>query len=768
MVNSTVPLSPIGPRKRAAPLPSDPSSKLRSPDRGRGAPRVGAVGDTSLQSSRTRAKSWRIQPDTEFARSIPLEGEGDLARQNPSRRLYDPSIDNPSVRSDVARLFDPSNLAPAASAPRMYDKQAHVFRSKKEAQREKDIRPREVLPPTQQKKPAPLRPLQTQVGDRPVLLSKPTQQGSKDSSSEPYPEKNPRLVLQPETRPISQEQLVAEVKGIYAGLVMVEAKCVDFDNKQAKDAQGAEAGKQPKLNNEQWKALIALHRTLLHEHHDFFLASQHPSASPALRRLASKYAMPAHMWRHGIHSFLELLRHTLPESLEHMLSLAYSTMALLLETVPSFEDTWIECLGDLGRYRMAIEGDDIRDREVWSGVARFWYSKAADKRPTIGRLYHHLAILARPNALQQLYYYARSLSYVQLFLSARESILTLFDLILCGTEPAYHRSLPVDTAFIKAHGILFTGASLDCFGDVVDQFLNLLDNNIGQVTSKWKEQGVYIAVANFAVLFGYASKDNLLRHVYTMEQSNIREVPPDAVSQYDVKANPTELGPGDRTHSDPVGNENVLLPAPVESNSESSGSQTLSKTFGGQSLRASGEVGAEDSHETSKDVTAFANAKFLTFATLDLALQRIGDPNVLPHVHISLVFMNHIMRSEPDMKLVEKEFPWEFLASILNTLVTSYDNFRRVENHRFPEPENEVGRPLPEDFNIRGLEWAASYYPEGWLENVLVDDEERTLELASMAADRKERILWLAYQLAQVICYILFRKSNPLTVLALP
>ncbi|KAF7939412.1 hypothetical protein EAE99_001217 [Botrytis elliptica] len=41
------------------------------------------------------------------------------------------------------------------------------------------------------------------------------------------------IILQPETRPISQEQLVAEVKGIYAGLVMVEAKCIEFDNKQA-------------------------------------------------------------------------------------------------------------------------------------------------------------------------------------------------------------------------------------------------------------------------------------------------------------------------------------------------------------------------------------------------------------------------------------------------------------------------------------------------------------------------------------------------------
>lgn len=69
------------------------------------------------------------------------------------------------------------------------------------------------------------------------------------------------LIKQPETRPISQEQLVAEVKGIYAGLVMVESKCIEVDNAQSSQNEA-------KLNNEQWQALIALHRTLLHEHHD--------------------------------------------------------------------------------------------------------------------------------------------------------------------------------------------------------------------------------------------------------------------------------------------------------------------------------------------------------------------------------------------------------------------------------------------------------------------------------------------------------------------
>lgn len=111
--------------------------------------------------------------------------------------------------------------------------------------------------------------------------------------------------------------------------------------------------------------------------------------------------------------------------------LAYSMMALLYETVLEFEDTWIECLGDLGRYRMAIEDEDIRDREIWTEVSRYWYSKASDKAPTTGRLYHHLAILARPNAIKQLFYYNKSLGIGELK-SLRDSILKQTERPLSG------------------------------------------------------------------------------------------------------------------------------------------------------------------------------------------------------------------------------------------------------------------------------------------------------------------------------------------------
>ncbi|KAE8454538.1 hypothetical protein EG329_000161 [Mollisiaceae sp. DMI_Dod_QoI] len=492
------------------------------------------------------------------------------------------------------------------------------------------------------------------------------------------------IILQPETRPISQEQLVAEVKGIYAGLVMVEAKCIEVDNKQATLAQG-DPQPPPKLNNEQWQALIALHRTLLHEHHDFFLASQHPSASPALRRLASKYAMPARMWRHGIHSFLELLRHRLPASLDHMLAfiyLAYSMMALLYETVPAFEDTWIECLGDLGRYRMAIEDDDIRDREVWTGVARHWYSKASDKAPPTGRLYHHLAILARPNALQQLFYYSKSLCVAVPFTSARESILTLFNPVLDADQTHGQLRLPpLDMSFVKAHGLLFTNKNIEKFEDTKAEFLGLLDNQIGRVTRKFMEQGYHIAVANSVAMTGFAAKDNVLM-------------------------------------------------------------QIISPSKDGGDVAMSGTV-------SEQSMVSFKLAQGLNNATLRIVLQRIGDPNVLPFIHVILVFMFNMTRHTGVMNLLQEDFPWDLLAIMLNTLFAQYKTPDRIEAEQFPLPAKDEFRPFPEDFALRGLLWAENYFPDEWFTHEKIDEEEKSHERPSMTDERKERILWLACKIAK-------------------
>ncbi|PNY24198.1 SMG-like protein 1, partial [Tolypocladium capitatum] len=484
------------------------------------------------------------------------------------------------------------------------------------------------------------------------------------------------MIRQPETRPISQEQLVAEVKGIYAGLVMIESKCIEYDSSQEAN----------QLSQEQYHALIALHRSVLHEHHDFFLASQHPSASEALRRLASKYAMPARMWRHGIHSFLELLRHKLPASLEHMLTfiyIAYSMMALLYETVPTFEDTWIECLGDLGRYRMAIEDDDIRDREIWTAVSRYWYSKASDKSPTTGRLYHHLAILARPNALQQLYYYAKSLCVPIPFQSARESVMTLFDPLL-GSNP-HQRPEPVDAAFVRVHGILFSGKQKDQLEASMDEFLDLLDGRIGSTHSNWLEAGYYVGISLSCSLLGFGAESN------------------------------------------------VLMRAMSRSTDESDAGMD-----DGPAVEAEAAAG-----ETFEQALSFA------VRTYEIVLRRWGDKNTLSCLHTTMVFLYHMSRYPAAMAHLEKRYPWKLTSMMLNYLLKTSRSKPAMDGDEFPEPERgQPPYPLPEDYAMRGLVYVQDFFPEGWFDNDRIDEDDRYLEPASKAGERQERILWLGRRMA--------------------
>ena len=279
------------------------------------------------------------EDDPEFIRPAP----------GPAKPLWDPNNDDPSTRRTTRRDTQSGHVNKPFRHP-------HSPRELRSKPRKPDMVKEwsNVVNPQEQTLYTDLHAAQFDSSRKPRILGKqepPPSDGDSPPGDGPSEglEAQPEMLLQPDTRPISHEQLVVEVKGIYAGLVMVEAKCIDIDERQSAAAQEKDPSKKTDLKNDQWQSLIALHKQLLHEHHDFFLASQHPSASPALSRLAAKYSMPARMWRHGIHAFLEVLRHRLPQSLEHMLAfiyIAYSMMALLYETVSTFEDTWIECLGN--------------------------------------------------------------------------------------------------------------------------------------------------------------------------------------------------------------------------------------------------------------------------------------------------------------------------------------------------------------------------------------------------------------------------------------
>lgn len=726
-------LSAINPLKRGAGAESDPPGTL--PD---------TPGHRLASNRRTKTLSGgpfvATEKDPDFLRDVSSPKESNPGRNLsvPVKRLFDPNTDNPGSLPGSLPGFRSSKQDPSIYPRRVYDHRTHVFRSKRTPGPDNGDFKYNIMINSSFNDADPHKRM-TLSSVPPVASVQRRVEWSNETDSEHPdgyvdPDLEPEILLQPETRPISHDQLVVEVKGIYAGLVMLEAKCIDVDEKQYIIAQEKASFRQTSLSNEQWQALIILHKTLLHEHHDFFLASQHPSASAALSRLAAKYSMPARMWRHGIHAFLEVLRHRLPESLEHMLAfiyIAYSMMALLYETVPTFEDTWVECLGDLGRYRMAIEDEDLRDREVWSGVARFWYSKAADKSPNIGRLYHHLAILARPYTLQQLSYYTRSLTCVTPFESAKASVMTLFTPILNGKESPYHRSSSFETVFIKAHGILFCGRPSDEFNECFHQIKDtLLDNYIGRVTAKFKEQGVFVAVACIASLFEYGSvgESGSPKSIFRLAFGKVRAEQMEKQKTISMRANDEAFDV----------NDSAIRSSSVPA------LETLT-TFDMQTSR-----------------NLISQASNLAFTCLSIALSRLRDKNIYPLVHVYLVFLWNLAAVETAMKYVEHDVPWTEICAFLNTLAKPNTLPSRVRADNFPKPDEGVGRPLPEDFIIRGQMFSQGYFPQTWFTDAMIDDEERVLELPSMAEPRAERILWLGFRLVSVCSTFAFKRVRPL------
>ncbi|KIW20541.1 hypothetical protein PV08_01116 [Exophiala spinifera] len=551
-------------------------------------------------------------------------------------------------------------------------------------------------------------------------------------------DKESKMLLQPETRPISHEQLVNEVKGIYAGLVMVEKKCVEICQQQSQTTN--------KLSNEQWQALIALHRTLLHEHHDFFLASQHPTASPALRRLPTKYAMPARMWRHGIHSFLELLRHRLPFSLEHMLSfvyLAYQMMGLLMESVPAFHETWIECLGDLARYRMAIEESDMRDREHWSNVARMWYNRAADYSPTTGRIQHHLAVLARPNIVRQLFYYSKALISGIPFVNARDSIMLLFSPFLDKYETTSQKYLKVETSLVTAAGILFTHGFIHDYCSHITRFVSELDGTINRTGSNFKMQGAEMASSLIAMILDFGSDENYLWKALCANFEKSKQ------TQTEGQSDP---------NSAKIQSENPMIKAQLHRKFWEQERPINARDFIQVAAPLGDRLGVKFS--SSDEVTSYVLP--IWHQCTSIVASKVGDRNILPYLHFTLAFLWSLSYFPEGFIYLENYVPWDKLVLSLNSISRSGVVDNKVEFPIFPPQQSGTGRQLPEDFLMRGFQWSQHYYPADFFEGQVTDEDDRTLELPSHAAPRAERCLWLGVRLASLQRYIVYDSISKL------
>jgi protein SMG6 len=225
--------------------------------------------------------------------------------------------------------------------------------------------------------------------------------------------------------------------------------------------------------NEAWVDLVLRHKRLADAHHDFLILCLDPLIPASLHNLPVKYNIPTRLWQTAFHLLLERMRHTwvvnspavretpysvnrltnttFPPSedpvkslvLDHLTDFiydAYSFYTNLLEetSLTNFKTAWLEALGDLARYRMAVaahvtalgkpsvatkhtptinavlgridddipssgasigaevaENWDVEERETWRITARDWYVLGLVDKPGEGRLHHHLGLLCR-------------------------------------------------------------------------------------------------------------------------------------------------------------------------------------------------------------------------------------------------------------------------------------------------------------------------------------------------------------------------------------
>ncbi|KAK1479042.1 hypothetical protein CCUS01_16423 [Colletotrichum cuscutae] len=594
------------------------------------------------------------------------------------------------------------------------------------------------------------------------------------------------MVKKLETRPISHKQLVAEVKGIFAGLVLLESKCIEVVNAQFSKTDS-------KLNHEQWEALVVLHRTLLHEHHDFLLASQHPSASPALRRLAIKNEMPERLRKNGIHSFLELLHKRLPESLEHMrnfVNLAYSFTALLYETVPAFKGTWIECLGDLGTYRMAINDNDLRDREVSTSMTRYWYSKASVESPSIGRLYHKLATFAKPNTLERLFFYTKSLCVRAPFIEAR-SLMTFFDrnndeisdmpiLSTCSLECKEAPSMELTNEVIESLNLdgldagteeldrlesasIMVDASEADLEDLDFVMVEITADDVNEVDLMQQESPYIITVALHDVdldiidieaidintafvrahdlLFSGKHRDQFIAYSEAFTENLAASICRSAEQGYQISI--------------------VLSCALLEYGNRSN---PVMRAI--QKRRPDEEGLAADAIQSSDEIAPipaqrFTDALEFVFRAHRAVLGLTGDDKAsrYSYMHVVLVFLHHLSQFPGAMAYIEAKVPWSMICSFLNIAMESCSSVQNIKSDNSPTPVISSAQPLPEDFAQMGLLWAEEYYPDKWFTGKEIHTDEGGLPPDYMMQERVYRCLWLGCRLAESGSWLKYDKN---------
>ncbi len=185
----------------------------------------------------------------------------------------------------------------------------------------------------------------------------------------------------------------------------------------------------------------------------------------------------------------------------------------------------------------------------------------------------------------------------------------------------------------------FTNAQLDDTSKMIDNYLAAFDKLPDNVTEKWKEHGVFIAVVNAAVLFKYGSPNVWL--MLAFEKSSVDKKPGAGNNDQGVPASgrPPSSTTGTPQAMDEPGTR------PLEQSSDQpaqslTGPATATPQDVSTSLTIDNAVAAAAARNAENELPMLCrHAAHLAIGTLALALRRADDANVLPFVLVMLVLL---------------------------------------------------------------------------------------------------------------------------------
>lgn len=333
----------------------------------------------------------------------------------------------------------------------------------------------------------------------------------------------------------------------------------------------------------------------------------------------------------------------------------------------------------------------------------------------------------------QLFYYSKALVSVTPFQTARQSIMLLFNPFIDGTDKVSQPYLLIESTFVKLYCLLFTEGLISEYNKLSNHFLSIMDNHICRDTARWRAQGPEVAASLCAAMQDFGNPEALITKAFRAKEEK-------AIQTAAQNAEQNLTGQQQRP--------TLELSTPFQHPQELWSEVNFSSAYQISSLYSQHTSSRYLTFVDSSDV--MSHALYVAMRTFTINLQRTGDENVLPLIHVFLAFIWSLAHVPTILLHIESHIPWKGIAFFLNTVDRLGVKDAHFEGNMFPPSGNGIRRQLPEDFVMRGLLWAQYYFPTDFFLDASVDEDERTFELPCHNANRAERCLWLGWQLASV------------------